>query len=64
LIRKGIPFLEIIKVTKEEETNLFVMGTQGRTGFKSMLIRSMAEKVVRHSPPFAFTVMGGYRYEN
>ena len=51
-IGEGKPFVEIIKAAKNYNTDLIVMGTHGRTGLQSMLIGSVAEKVVRkaHCP--------------
>jgi len=49
IVRVGIPFLEILRVAKEEEVDLIVMGTHGRTGIAHALIGSVAEKVVRHA---------------
>ena len=46
----GTPFLEIVRLAREEGVDLIVMGTHGRTGLKQMLIGSVAEKVVRKAP--------------
>jgi len=47
LRRTGKAFLEIIAVANQENVDLIVMGTHGRTGLHHMLIGSTAEKVIR-----------------
>jgi len=47
LIRKGAPFLEIIRCAREIQADLIVCGTHGRSGLKHALFGSVAEKVVR-----------------
>ena len=49
IIRIGVPFLEIVRVAKEEEVDMVVMGTHGRTGLSHAFIGSVAEKVVHHA---------------
>ena len=44
----GDPFLQILEAARG--VNLIVMATAGRTGLSHLLIGSVAEKVVRHSP--------------
>ena len=44
---KGTPAHEILNMASEEEADLIVMGTHGRTGLKHVLMGSVAERVVR-----------------
>lgn len=52
----GRPFMEIIKVAREEKADLIIMGTHGRTGLEHVLMGSVAEKVVRRAPCPVLTV--------
>jgi nucleotide-binding universal stress UspA family protein len=46
----GVAAEDIVRTAKEEEADLIVMATHGRTGFKRVLLGSVAEAVMRHSP--------------
>ena len=39
---------EIVSITKEENIDLIVIATHGRTGWRRLLFGSVAEKVMRH----------------
>jgi nucleotide-binding universal stress UspA family protein len=52
----GNPFVEIVRYAKEQSIDLIVLGTYGRGPIGHMLMGSVAEKVVRHSPCPVFTV--------
>ncbi len=52
----GDPATEIVRVAREENADLIVMGTHGRTGLRRLLMGSVAEAVVRHSPCPVFTL--------
>ena len=47
LIRKGVPFLEILRCAGEVNADMIICGTHGRTGLKHALFGSVAEKIVR-----------------
>lgn len=49
LMVTGDPATAITRVAKEEEVELIVMGTHGRTGLMRLLMGSNAEMVVRHA---------------
>lgn len=55
-VRCGKPFREIVTLAREEEFDLVVLATHGRTGFKRALVGSTAEWVVRHAPCPVLTV--------
>lgn len=48
----GNPADEVVRIAKEENVDLIVMGTHGRTGFSRLLMGSVTEHVVRsaHCP--------------
>ena len=50
VVRRGEVYSEIIKFAQEEKIDLIVLSTHGRTGLSHLLMGSVAEKVVRHSP--------------
>jgi universal stress protein A len=50
IIVHGIPFQSIIDIAHEQNVNLIIMGTHGRTGLQHILMGSVAEKVVRLAP--------------
>ena len=50
LVVKGAPFVEIIKAAKDNQVDLIVMGTHGKTGLDYILIGSVAERVIQRSP--------------
>jgi nucleotide-binding universal stress UspA family protein len=46
----GQPHEFIVEEAKEKNIDLIVMGTHGKTGLKSVLIGSVARKVIGHAP--------------
>ena len=52
----GRPFLEIIHYAKENQIDLIIIATHGRGALASMLLGSVAEKVVRKAPCPVLTV--------
>lgn len=52
----GVPFLEIIRMAREEDVDLIVIATHGYTGLKHVFLGSVAEKVVRKAPCPVLTV--------
>jgi nucleotide-binding universal stress UspA family protein len=50
IIKTGKPFVEIIETAKEENVDLIIIATHGRSGVEHILFGSTAEKVVRKAP--------------
>lgn len=46
-LRQGSPFVEIVRYARENNVDLIVIGTHGRSGLSHVLLGSVAEKVVR-----------------
>jgi universal stress protein A len=44
----GTPAAEIIRLAEERSVDLIVIATHGHTGFKHLLLGSVAERVLRH----------------
>jgi nucleotide-binding universal stress UspA family protein len=52
----GKPFVEIIRYCQEEKIDLIVLGTHGHSALASILLGSVAEKVVRKAPCAVLTI--------
>jgi nucleotide-binding universal stress UspA family protein len=55
-IANGTPFVEIVRYAREQEMDLIVIGTHGRSGLSHALLGSVAEKVVRKANCAVLTV--------
>lgn len=55
-VRRGNPHDDILTYAEENEIDVIVMGTHGRTGVKRALLGSVTEDVVRHSKIPVLTV--------
>jgi nucleotide-binding universal stress UspA family protein len=50
IISVGDPATEIIKCAEEDDADMIVMGTHGRSGYRKMFFGSVTEQVLRRSP--------------
>ncbi|RKZ30787.1 universal stress protein [bacterium] len=52
ILSNGNPFVEIVRYAKNNDIDMIIIGTHGRTGLSHMLLGSIAEKVIRkaHCP--------------
>ncbi|THE66074.1 universal stress protein [Salinadaptatus halalkaliphilus] len=55
-VRTGPPAHVIVSYAVENDVDLIVMGTNGRTGYERYLLGSVAERVVRSAPMAVMTI--------
>lgn len=60
----GDPTTTILRIAAEDQYDMIVMGTHGRTGFSHFLMGSVAEKVVRRASCPVLTVRGSPRHND
>ena len=58
VLLEGSPAEKIVRLAKERGASVIVMGTRGRTGFKELLLGSVAERVIGLAPCPVLTVRG------
>jgi nucleotide-binding universal stress UspA family protein len=59
ILRRGVPWTEILAAIEETSADLVVTGTHGRRGVSHALLGSVAEKIVRTSRVPVLTVRAG-----
>jgi nucleotide-binding universal stress UspA family protein len=53
---QGTPYDQIVEYARDNDHDLIVLGTHGRTGIRRALLGSVAERVVRKAPCAVLTV--------
>ena len=56
IVKSGVPVQELSQLVRQENIDLAILGTHGRTGFKHLLMGSVAEELFRHLPCPVLTV--------
>ena len=56
VVREGYPATVIQEEAEEQHADLIVIGTRGLSGLKHLLLGSVAERTVRHSPCSVLTL--------
>jgi nucleotide-binding universal stress UspA family protein len=56
IVRRGKPFIEIIRVAQDLDIDLVVLATHGHSGLEQAVLGSTAEKVVRKAPCPVLTI--------
>jgi nucleotide-binding universal stress UspA family protein len=56
VLADGVPHEEIVKAAANEDADIIVMGTHGRTGIDRMLLGSVTDRVIRLAPCPVLTV--------
>ncbi len=49
-VKAGIPFVEVTSYAAQENIDLIILATHGRTGVEHILFGSTAEKIIRKAP--------------
>lgn len=58
VVTSGDAASEIVRAVREQNADLVMMATHGRTGLRHLILGSVAERVVRESPRPVLTVRG------
>ena len=59
LVESGVAWEAILRVAREQQADMIVMGTHGRTGLNRLLLGSVTERVLRQAPCPVLTVGPG-----
>jgi nucleotide-binding universal stress UspA family protein len=60
VVRKGVPYQQLLMVVEEEKPALMVVGTKGRSNMADVVVGSTASKMYRRSPIPLISIPAGY----
>ena len=60
IVKNGIPYLELMAAIEEENPNMMVVGTKGRSNLADVVVGSTARKMYRRSPVPLLTIPAKY----
>jgi nucleotide-binding universal stress UspA family protein len=63
VVKVGVPWEVIVGTARDEQADMIVMGTHGRSGLDRMLLGSVAERVVRRASCPVMTLRPGDGHE-
>jgi len=55
----GDPYEQLLAIANDRKVDLIITSTHGRTGIEHLVMGSVAEKIIRHSPCPVFVVRRG-----
>ena len=61
-ILEGVAYTAIADLAREQQANLIVMGSHGRTGLTRLLMGRVTERVIGHAPCPVLVVKGGMKF--
>lgn len=59
-VREGVPYVELLAAIQEENPNLLVVSTKGRSNLADVVVGSTARKLYRRSPIPLVTIPAGF----
>ena len=59
-VREGVPYLELMATIQEENPNLLVVSTKGRSNLADVVVGSTARKMYRRAPIPLVTIPAGF----
>lgn len=61
IVKNGIPYQELLAAIEDEQPNLMIVGTKGRSNLADVVVGSTARKMYRRSPIPLLTIPAGFK---